>query len=264
MAKRKDNVLLVDADVLCYGIAFGNQAEVDWDGDGETEVYVTPEKALVQVEEFIRDLERKLKGTETILILSEYPGFRQELDETYKANRKGEKPALWQTIRDFIEFGGHGWSVESRPRLEGDDVLGILHTSPEYRGRSTIVTIDKDLNTVPGRVFFWNSDSSAPIDITPLEAAHFHLTQVITGDQVDNYKGLPRCGPVAASKALDHLTSAQDMWDAVVELYESKGYTEQDAIHQARLAFILRDGWYDHDTHKVKLWNPKFLTKSGA
>lgn len=253
------NVLLIDTDVLCYAIAFGNQSNVDWDDDGEISSYVTEEKAILQVTEFINDLIRDVKGTEVVLVLSEYPGFRQELDETYKANRKSEKPVLWKAIRDFIEWGDHNWPVESWYRLEGDDVLGILHTSPEYEGRSTIVTIDKDLNTIPGRCYFWNHAEFGTMEISEHEAVHFHLTQVLTGDQVDNYKGLKGVGPVKAEQIINIDMTPLEMWGAIVAAYESKGFTEADAIHQARLAYILRHGDYDHETNKVELWNPTRL-----
>ena len=46
-------------------------------------------------------------------------------------------------------------------------------------------------------------------------------------------------------------------WETVVRLFESKEFTEDDALVQARCAFILHDGYYDFDSGKVNLWLPK-------
>ena len=58
---------------------------------------------------------------------------------------------------------------------------------------------------------------------------------------------------VTAKKLLDKNCS----WDTVVSTYQSKGLSEAVALENARLARILRDGEYDTDTGKVKLWTPK-------
>ena len=48
------------------------------------------------------------------------------------------------------------------------------------------------------------------------------------------------------------------MWDVVVKTYDKKGNGISDAILNARLVRILREGDYDYDTGEVKLWNPTF------
>lgn len=49
------------------------------------------------------------------------------------------------------------------------------------------------------------------------------------------------------------------MWERIVRTYEAKGLTEQDALTQARCAFILRHGHYDDG--RVTLWTPEGITK---
>lgn len=253
------NTLLVDADVLRYQIAFGNQDDIDWDSDGDITSIVTPEKAANDVEAFIRRLEKDFKTDDMIIVLSGKSNFRVELDETYKANRKDKpKPLLWQLVSDYLEWGDHGHPVVSYDRIEGDDTLGILHTG-EYLDKSIIVTIDKDMYTVPGLIYRWSDASPKIMKVTPEDAAFFHLTQVLTGDQVDNYKGCPGIGEKKAAKLMADAVDILDYWNLIVEAYEAKGLTENDAIHQAQLAFILRDGWYDTETHEVTLWTPDQL-----
>jgi DNA polymerase-1 len=45
-------------------------------------------------------------------------------------------------------------------------------------------------------------------------------------------------------------------WQTVVNTYEKAGMTEEDALLNARMAFILRDGYYNKETKEIKLWTP--------
>jgi DNA polymerase-1 len=119
------------------------------------------------------------------------------------------------------------------------------------------------------------------IEIDDREATNFFLSQVITGDAVDNYSGCPGAGPAVVEKTLNaglqwipfehtfqrgprkgltetrwELATATSAWESVVSVYEKAGLTEQDALVQARCARILRHGEYDFKTKKVKLWEP--------
>ena len=44
------------------------------------------------------------------------------------------------------------------------------------------------------------------------------------------------------------------MWQAVINTYKSKGYTEDGALLNARMARILRAEDYDFKNKEVKLW----------
>jgi DNA polymerase-1 len=45
-----------------------------------------------------------------------------------------------------------------------------------------------------------------------------------------------------------------DLWKIVKGIYKEKGYTQKEALQQARVAHILRHGEYNKKTGKVKLW----------
>ena len=261
MTTVRENVLLIDADVLCHQFAYSNTTTIDWDGDGETMEFTNPENSKKAVDRFVEGLMKTLKGTAAVLVLSDSNrNFRKELDPTYKLDRAAKpKPTLWKTIRDYIEFGQMEYLVVQYPSLEGDDVLGILATGI-YAGISTIVTIDKDLHTIPGRLYLQNHPELGVKQIDELEAIRFHLTQVLTGDAVDCYPGLKGCGPITAAKLLNDVHDPEELWAVVVAEYVRKGKTEDDAIHQARLAYILQDGDYDFETNEVRLWCPGNLS----
>ena len=81
---------------------------------------------------------------------------------------------------------------------------------------------------------------------------HF-LTQCLTGDTTDGYKGVPGIGP----KKAEALLGTRPHWGALKKAYMAAGMTKNEAIQQARLASILR--WSDWDEHKGELipWTPK-------
>jgi DNA polymerase-1 len=92
------------------------------------------------------------------------------------------------------------------------------------------------------------------------------MKQTLTGDTTDNYPGCKGVGPKNADLILNPLHEASlecdpnihltTLWTAVYQTFESKGFTRQDAITQARLARILRHGDYSFKTNEVNLWTP--------
>jgi DNA polymerase-1 len=131
------------------------------------------------------------------------------------------------------------------PNLEADDVLGLRS------GKDTvIVSWDKDMKQIPGK--HYNPISDEVFEVSPEEGYRYFLTQVLTGDRVDGYTGLPGCGPVKA----ENILNASCTWDSVAAAYTRAGLTEQDALRQARLAYILKDPT-DYNSHnEVRLWTP--------
>ena len=79
----------------------------------------------------------------------------------------------------------------------------------------------------------------------------------MAGDAGDGIQGIKGMGMVTASKTLaDTPDTKEALWSKVQETYTKKGYTIADAILNARLTRILREGDYNYQTGEVKLWNP--------
>ena len=78
------------------------------------------------------------------------------------------------------------------------------------------------------------------------------MYQTLIGDTADNYKGCPKIGEVRAKRILDEDCS----WEAVVRAYVANGSTEEEALVNARLSFILQKGYYNKTKKEVKLWTP--------
>jgi len=240
-------VLLIDADVIAYNACAAVQQEIEFEPG-----YYTWSSSFDEVKEAfdtaIYKITDTLKGDEIKLCLTDSEGnFRKTILPTYKGKR-GKKPLVLKAFKQHLvdECG-----AVFRPGLEGDDCMGILATMPHKGEERVIVSVDKDMGSVPGLWCKWPEPFIRAI--TPEMAAYAHLLQTLTGDQTDGYAGCPGIGPVKAEKIL-----AEDpTWAAVVKCYEAKGLTEDDALVQARVARILQASDYDFKKKEVILWTPK-------
>lgn len=241
------STILIDADIHMYRAISAAQSEVEWEEDVWA-IQCDLKEAMIQFEGMISAVTDNGENAAK-LCFSDRTGrnFRKELvDPTYKSNRVTKKPVGFKPFRDKL-FDTFAWQIVCKPALEADDVIGILATKP---GADFIISsADKDLKTIPGKHLV----DGAIIEISPEEAIRFFYTQVLTGDPVDGYKGLPGCGPVKAGSIL---SKEGEPWANIVDAYVKAGFTEEDALRQARMARILQ--WNDWDQQKQEpvLWNP--------
>jgi len=251
MKKCPATVLLVDGDILLYRFAFTNATKIDW-GDDCVTTSSNLDKAIFDTDQFILGLIEKTGTVKVIVCLTGSLNFRYEVLPSYKANRADkEKPELLDGIRDHLQ---EAYSTRLKEGLEADDVMGILSTrTPD---KYIIASADKDMQTIPGWLFDWKDNTLRYV--TEKEADYNFYTQILTGDTADGFKGCPGIGPKKAEKILDGCLEAWKpyVWERIVEAYEAKGLTEEDAIVQARVARILRAEDYNFETKEVKLWTP--------
>lgn len=249
MQKKK---LLIDGDILIYKIATQNEIDTHW-GDGLWTLHCDEKLCKADVDAQIEDLGAQLEADDYIVALTDSQNFRKDVLPTYKANRKDKrKPMVLNALRKYVmeKHNGVMWK-----NLEADDVLGIMATEPSDEKR-IIVSIDKDLKQIPALI----SVDGFVVNETPLKLAdYWFMIQTLSGDVVDGYTGLPAVGIKTAEKLLNKYTMVPvlDLWKIVVGLYKEKGFSEQEALQQARVARILRHGEYNKKTGEVKLWMTK-------
>lgn len=238
--------LALDTDILLYRSTSSAEKEVDW-GDDVWSLWSDLKDAKGAFREQVENIGKKLGVSNVVCALSDSgSNYRKTVDPTYKSNRKGtRKPVGYSAMKEWV---GTEYNTIMKPGLEGDDCLGLLATRP---GNDCImVSDDKDLKTIPGHLYRPQADEM--LTITEDEADRFFLTQVLTGDTTDGYKGVPGIGP----KKAEVILGSRPHWGAVEQAYIKAGLTKADALTQARLARILR--WSDWDTEKgeVILWKP--------
>lgn len=249
-----NSCLLIDGDIYIYRACAATEKLVNFDGDNCFMLGSLSEAKEIFAETMNSFLE-EFKTKEYIIALSDKENFRKDILPNYKANRKNKpKPVQYNFLREWVE---DEYKTMCRPGLEGDDILGILATSPVIikNPNKIIISLDKDMKTLPAR--YYDSGKEERKRITEQEANYNHMLQTLTGDTADNYKGLQGVGKVNAEKIINKDMTYQEMWQAVLSAYREKGFTEKDALIQARVARILRYYDYDYKRKSVIYWHIK-------
>ena len=247
-------VALIDGDIIAYQACTAGQKTYDWgDTGGKATETVSVQDAI---DSALRKTHQWIKSAQCrdgIVAFTSGINFRKDILPTYKAGRK-DKPEGHAAVVEAMKVAFPFHEISG---LEADDVLGILATTDRFIDRAVVVTLDKDLKTVPG--LHCNPAKEALVTVDVAHADYAWLWQTLCGDTTDNYTGLPKCGPVGAAKILGSPTKPDGvgkLWTRVLAAYRAKGYTEEFALIQARVARILRRSDYDKETKEVLLWHP--------
>ena len=254
--------VIIDGDVIVYKVAeaVADSFEVSTEEDDEYIYrnigYANKAKAAEVTEKMLDRICKDTHSTEVVICLSDRNGnFRKELNPSYKGNRKSVKPILNDYLRGYLQDSGY--KVYVKDNLEADDTIGILATSKVIKGDKVIWSLDKDFKTIPCkfRREFPNGTHESKV-ITEQEADWWFMYQTLIGDKVDGYEGCKGVGDKTARKILGEVggKSLEEMWDLVKSTYKKQGFTEEDALLNARMARILRAEDYDFKNKKVKLW----------
>ena len=246
----KKTTLLIDADVLAFEASVIAEESIEWKEEMWT-VHADMALAKARVVNRVEEFKEKLQANDVVMCLSDRANFRRKLNPDYKSNRsKARLPIILRQVKQWIidELDGQLWST-----LEADDIISILATDKTMDEETIVVSIDKDFQSVPGIYYDYNKDETH--HVSEEEADNYHLIQTLTGDATDGYGGVPKVGPVAATKALD---KNGYNWDTVVGMYEKAGLTENEALTNAWMARLLRADNYSFRTNTIKkLWTPR-------
>lgn len=237
--------MLIDADIYLFRACAAAEIEHDW-GDDVWSLTTDLKDAQAYFRKTISEFQQELDIEDFVLCLTSGDNFRKEVLSDYKSNRKGtRKPVGYAAL---VEWAREEYPCISLPRLEADDVMGILQTT---KGKETyIVSDDKDMMTIEGRLY--QPQKMMKLNMSKIEAYKWFLRQTLTGDAIDGYSGVKGIGP----KKADAIVHGSATWRAVEATYIKNGYTAKEAIQQARCARILRSSEYDLDTETIKLWSP--------
>lgn len=256
-------VLLIDGDVLAYRAACAVEIATEWEPGYWTWHCEEDEVKRAITEEIARYM-KALEADEYKVCLTDTDNFRKRILSTYKGKRASvRKPLVLKPIREWLLARG----AVMRPGLEGDDVMGILSTWSGLKGEKIIVSIDKDMKTIPG--LYCRDLEAGVVEVSEGAANYWHMFQTLTGDVTDGYGGCPGIGPVKATSIIQGCfpegsrgefinTSAglRAVWEAIVASYKDKKLGEAEAVTQARVARILRASDFNFKTKQPVLWSP--------
>ncbi len=247
-------LLLLDADLLVYRVGWTTLADPE-------------EIAFYRIDEMIRGIQEALQTDKYKAFLSASgPHYRHEIYPAYKANRKAEKPTHYHRLRDYL-LETHG--AELVLDQEADDALGIAQCTafhafgyavikeegkrePPDDPETCIVTIDKDLDQIPG--WHYNFVKKDQYHVTPLEGMRYFYEQILQGDRIDNIPGIYGIGPVKAKYLLAKCETEKEMYEVVLREYERAplargGKTAVDSVEWRGRLLKIR-------TTEGEIWQP--------
>lgn len=253
MVKTKEKpkkLLLIDADVALHRACFAAEVPTEWEeGLFTYHGYISTAKNI-----FMQEIEKYREAfhpdSAVYLFFTGSENYRKDFFPEYKSNRASvRKPLLLKAMKEWVMTLP---DARMREGLEADDLLGLYH---HLHADSVMVSIDKDLKTVVGLHYNPDHPEDGVYQVTKDEAHRTHMTQTLCGDSTDGYKGCPTVGIKTVEKLFKDVEPC-DYWGVVVDTFASKKISEEDAIVQARLAYILQGDAYDFKTSKVTLWEP--------
>ena len=230
-------LLLIDADYFFYRAATSGEYEMEYSED-LTVIAGDFKKGKGMVKHELKQLRERFDTDNILLTFTASDNFRKDVDPDYKGNRTKRKPCGYLKLKNW---GLETYPSIQKPRLEADDVMGILATNGSLDD-FVLISPDKDMAQIPCRIY----DLKTEYTQTPGAAKRLLYKQTLTGDSTDGYKGCVGIGPKRADQILDKVKN-EDYWPSVVRAYEEAEMTEADALRNFYLARILQVGDYDTD-----------------
>ncbi len=220
---------IIDGDILCYRVGFACNEE--------------PEKVAIRtmadmLEELIFI---ELSSNIHVGYLTGKDNYRHDIAKTkpYKGNRKdAPRPVHLHSLREYLITA---WDFRVADGQEADDAIGIHATLT--RDNSIIVSIDKDLDMIPGH--HYNPVKKDHYYVNDKEAIKNFYRQILTGDKVDNVQGLRGIGPKKADKILGDFDTDLAMYEAVLKAYDGDA---ERVLENGQLLWIRR--------RKDEIWQP--------
>jgi DNA polymerase I len=210
-------IYLVDASVYVFRAYYSMPPDMT-DSEGN------PAHATFGFARFLGDLIERAKPKLMAVAFDESltSSFRNQIYPAYKANREpapADLKSQFARCREFCRL--IGVPEFSSPVFEADDILGTLAMRARKAGvPSTVVTRDKDMAQLirEGDVF-WDYTDNAQYRYHEIaerfgvQPERFADYLALTGDSVDNIKGVPGVGPKTAAALMAEFASLEELYD---------------------------------------------------
>ena len=245
-----NRIALIDADFLPFFCCHCKKLE-----NGELEVK-TLEDCIYLVDKFIANILEAVKATHCVLAITNKKCFRYQIYEDYKANRKYGEPLLYfEETRDYLI---NKTNVIKDTLTEADDIVVCFRNYlNNLEIDNIIVALDKDIiNCTAGE--FYNPKKGEFLTTSKEEANKNFKYSLITGDSVDNIKGIPGKGIKFAEQYLqDAENCTGDILDAYIDHFGEDEGIEQFYLNYKMLKILDKPAYgfnpadYELDTFKI-------------
>jgi len=248
-------IALVDADSLIYKVGFAIEDKTYWN-ECEVLAGVEQEKDIVHdtnltvcyatLDQLVSNIVFATGCDSAKLVFSGGVNFRHSFPISYKANRKeSRKP---EGFKEILAYTLANYDCHTTDGIEADDY--VVHLKTEYPEDYLLCAIDKDvLYQSVGTHYNYGRDEE--VTVNEFDAIKYAYFQTLMGDVTDGYKGANGIGKVKAEKLLADCETETEMWKVVIDTYESKGQTADEALWTMRLAQM-----HQYNGTEIILWNP--------
>ena len=226
--------LLIDGDILVYRAGFAIQSKDNriWEND-DTFSYPPVSHALQATKMMVNNILNSCRHDAVTIYLSsdDKTNFRFEVAKTkpYKGNRKAPKPLYYHEIREYLIKRYDAQVVSGQ---EADDAMAQASDTKQ----TVIVTIDKDLDMVPG--WHYNFVKKKKYYVSRTKAYRHFCKQMLVGDSVDNIPGVRGVGPVKAEKILKLARRDKEL---MLQLVYNEYATDEEFLEMGNLLWIRRE-----------------------
>lgn len=237
--------VFVDADSILFRAVYGDDIK-----DSLMQQRYLDRLSYIRTHTFADELFVAVKG---------FDNFRQKLDPDYKAQRKELDDETKRRLNMIHSYALEHGAVQSDGWEADDQVRAWAWEATEDDIPWVIAGIDKDLLQIPGTHFNYGGTEKKPLEedakwtfITPEEGDFRFACQLLTGDTIDNIKGIHRVGPKKAAKALENM-NRKSMMEKIIEMYKDEfGDQWENRLHiNCNLIYMRR--WLD-DEFDYKSW----------
>lgn len=219
----EDKVVLIDADSLMYFSSYGS----------EEDQILSETKLQEKVYDILNIVGQAYNVEKYYVFVKGDNNFRYQIYQPYKGKRPAKHPII-DVLNQFLvqEFG----AIEAHG-AESDDYVYSYAEHPDYKGRTIICSVDKDLLQIPGIHYDYQKNQYHIIDE---DTARYNLAiQMIMGDAADNVPGLFRYGIAKAQKLIKMGMSNYECMKVILKEYRKNCIDDKDAKHQVRLNYEL-------------------------
>jgi len=249
-------IYLIDASVYVFRAYYSMPPDM-LDRDGN------PAHAVFGFARFLGDLIERARPRYLAVAFDESlaSSFRTRIDPAYKANREPAPADLKLQFERCREFCRHAGVADfGSGEYEADDIIGTLHARTRAAGLpATLVTRDKDLaQLVREGDIYWDYTANQRLAYHQIEEYFGVVPEryadylALTGDAVDNIRGVPGVGPKTAAALLKDFVSLEEVYDnleavarlpirGAAKLPEKLAKHRDDVFLSRRLTEIVRD-----------------------
>lgn len=240
---------LLDGDILVYRCGFAADSQVIkeyknrypmWNHD-EVEEYKNSFDytgfALGNVKSVINEVKSLFDGDKLRTFLTGSGNFREQIAtiQPYKGNRDHKhKPKYYKEIKEYM-IDVHGAEVING--READDALGCAQWEARDADDTVIVTIDKDLDMIPGHHYNFVKNEYYYVGAEWADSRLFW--QMLVGDTSDFIPGIKKIGPKTADKLYDECRGDLTAFREVVrEKYKAQYGTDWEQAYDEVAALL--------------------------